>query len=72
MLIVTAVECTPRSFWRFIVYFIMADKGNAQFVLLICYLGIITKLALNTEMIKKERINVLLVKNRIALVVRAL
>ena len=33
---------------------------------------VITKLALNAEMIKKERINVLLVRNQIALFVRAL
>ena len=50
----------------------MADKGNLHFVLVICFLGMITKLALNKEMIKKEKINVLLVRSQIALFARAL
>ena len=72
ILILTAIECT-HSFWRFKVYFIIADKQRKCTVCACDMLPwVITKLALNVGMIKKESINVLLVRGQIALSVWAL
>ena len=73
VLILTAVKCTYVIFGtsKYISSW-LTNKGNAQFMLVICFLGITTKLALNAEMIEKEMINVLLVRNHIGLFVWAL